>query len=137
MQKSYLDIHTYAYLRAHLYVCKVLCIFFLFANKTQLFIDPSIFPNNNFVIIAAKLLVWCLIMGMSPVKTPAMDSLAETGTVFLHAYCQFAVCSPSRNSFMTGRRPDTTKVWLGEVQSKIRRSDDQHCEIFHCQQCND
>ncbi|NIP95224.1 MAG: sulfatase-like hydrolase/transferase, partial [Akkermansiaceae bacterium] len=43
--------------------------------------------------------------------TPNIDRLAERGTVFRRAYCQQAVCSPSRLSLMTGRRPDTIRVW--------------------------
>ena len=29
----------------------------------------------------------------------------------MRGQCQIAVCSPSRNSFMTGRRPDKTLSW--------------------------
>lgn len=43
--------------------------------------------------------------------TPNLDKLAQSGIVFSRAYTQYAFCSPSRNSFMVGRRPDTTKVW--------------------------
>ena len=46
-------------------------------------------------------------------KTPNLDKLAKQSLVFQRAYCQHALCIPSRNSFMTGRRPDTTKVWAG------------------------
>lgn len=45
------------------------------------------------------------------VRSPAIDRLAEQGTVFMRAYCQQAVCSPSRTSLMTGRRPDSTRVY--------------------------
>src|SRR3546814_18160452 len=40
-----------------------------------------------------------------------MDRLARMGVVFNRAYCQQAVCAPSRASVLTGRRPDATKVW--------------------------
>ena len=43
--------------------------------------------------------------------TPNMDRLAKHGTLFNRAYCQQAVCCPSRLSLMTGLRPDTIKVW--------------------------
>ncbi|XP_062507937.1 iduronate 2-sulfatase-like [Corticium candelabrum] len=49
--------------------------------------------------------------GQSEMYTPNIDKLASQSLVFERAYCQQAVCAPSRNSFMTGRRPDTTKAW--------------------------
>merc|ERR1719230_1062003 len=44
-------------------------------------------------------------------KTPNIQKLADTGLLFERAFVQVAVCSPSRNSFATGRRPNSTKVW--------------------------
>ena len=43
--------------------------------------------------------------------TPHLDALAARGVRFSHAYCQQAVCNPSRASVMTGRRPDSLRVW--------------------------
>lgn len=42
--------------------------------------------------------------------TPNMDTLASNGLLFNKAYCQEAICSPSRASVMTGARPETIKV---------------------------
>ena len=42
--------------------------------------------------------------------TPNLDKFATTALTFLNAYTQYSFCCPSRNSFMSGRRPSKTKV---------------------------
>lgn len=49
--------------------------------------------------------------GASYIKSPNIDRIAKAGVTFSRAYCQQAVCSPTRSSLMTGTRPDTTQVW--------------------------
>ena len=49
--------------------------------------------------------------GAEQIHSPNLDRLAARGTTFLRAYCQQAVCSPSRSSLMTGLRPDTIRIW--------------------------
>lgn len=43
--------------------------------------------------------------------TPNLDSLAAKSLLLKRAYVQQAVCSPSRTSLLTGRRPDTTHIY--------------------------
>lgn len=45
------------------------------------------------------------------VKSPNIDRLAQSARRFNRAYCQQAVCGPSRASILTGRLPDNTGVW--------------------------
>ena len=47
----------------------------------------------------------------SPALTPNLDRLARRAVQFDRAYCQQAVCNPSRSSLLTGRRPDTLRIW--------------------------
>lgn len=61
--------------------------------------------------------------GNTVVKTPNIDRIAARGMVFNHAYCQQAVCSPSRSSLLTGRRPDATKVWDLETHFRVALPD--------------
>ena len=61
--------------------------------------------------------------GNTIVKTPNIDRIAARGMVFNHAYCQQAVCSPSRSSLLTGRRPDATKVWDLETHFRVALPD--------------
>eukprot|EP01059_Diplonema_ambulator_P015734 TRINITY_DN2691_c0_g1_i1.p1 TRINITY_DN2691_c0_g1~~TRINITY_DN2691_c0_g1_i1.p1 ORF type:complete len:508 (+),score=182.61 TRINITY_DN2691_c0_g1_i1:44-1525(+) len=47
----------------------------------------------------------------SYMQTPYLDKFLEESVVFNRAYCQQAVCGPTRNSFLSGRRPQKTQVW--------------------------
>lgn len=56
--------------------------------------------------------------GVDWVHSPHIDALAQSGTVFERAYCQQAVCAPSRASVLSGCRPDTTTIF--DLQTPLR-----------------
>src|SRR6476619_7900468 len=49
--------------------------------------------------------------GFSQIKSPNIDALANEGLQFNRAYCQLALCNPSRSSLLTGLRPETVKIY--------------------------
>ena len=68
------------------------------------------------------------------VKTPNIDRLAARGVKFMRAYTQFALCSPSRSSLMTGLGPDTTKIY--ELQTHFRKNLPDVTTLSQCFQKN-
>ena len=54
---------------------------------------------------------WFLPFQDSSIAAPSFLRLAKGALAFNRTYVQQAVCSPSRNSFMSGRRPDSTRVY--------------------------
>lgn len=70
--------------------------------------DP---PKLNVLFIAVDDLrpeLGCF--GVPGVKSPHIDALAGRGLTFTRAYCQQAVCNPSRVAVLTGRRPENSGV---------------------------
>ena len=49
--------------------------------------------------------------GEKKIRTPNVDRLARRSVLFERAYCNQAVCAPSRNALMTGVRPTTHGIY--------------------------
>lgn len=61
--------------------------------------------------------------GKNDIVSPNIDKLADEGVVFTNAYCQQALCGPSRLSVMTGVHPDRVGVYAMSNKNKIEWRD--------------
>lgn len=59
----------------------------------------------------------------SRAHTPNLERLAKRSVQFNRMYAQQAVCNPSRSSLLTGRRPDTLRVWNNSTHFRTPNPD--------------
>ena len=80
-------------------------------------------PKLNVLFVMADDLRPELATFGSPAITPNFDRLAKRSVQFDRAYCQQALCNPSRSSMLTGRRPDTLKLWHNGLHFREKNPD--------------
>ncbi len=91
-------------------------LFCLLLSSTVLFAAK---PNVLLICVDdLKPLLGCY--GDTVVKSPNIDRLAKRGVLFEKAYCNQAVCSPSRNALLTGLRPQALGIY--ELATNFRKA---------------
>lgn len=58
--------------------------------------------------------------GQQSIQSPCMDALASEGVLFEKAYCQQAICAPSRASMLAGQYPDSLGIY--DLWSPLRKT---------------
>jgi iduronate 2-sulfatase len=83
------------------------------------FLVVMLYPGNIYSQVEQPNVLFILVDDLRPnlgcygdpyAVTPHIDALGQKGVKFNRAYCQQAVCNPSRTSMLTGLRPDETGV---------------------------
>ncbi|WP_289040483.1 sulfatase [uncultured Zobellia sp.] len=93
-------------------ILALVCIGLLFGCKNSTTPAPKETPKQPNILFLAidDLRPELGVYGSDIAITPHIDALAHEGLRFNNAYCQQAICSPSRASLMTGARPETIQV---------------------------
>ncbi len=70
--------------------------------------------------------------GHPQAKTPNIDRLAKSGTVFVNAHTNVPVCSPSRNSLFTGIYPHNSRDfgWTPHFKQAVLKDHKTLIEVF-------
>ncbi|MCK5367289.1 MAG: sulfatase, partial [Cyclobacteriaceae bacterium] len=70
--------------------------------------------------------------GHTQVKTPNIDKLAKSGVAFINAHSNVPVCSPSRNSLLTGVYPHISKDfgWTKHFEQPVLKHNKTLMEYF-------
>jgi len=90
--------------------CAIVLAVLLGIDRGRVCAAEPVRPNVLLICVDdLKPLLGCY--GDKRVKSPNMDRLAARGVLFERAYCNQAVCAPSRNALMTGVRPTTLGIY--------------------------
>ncbi len=74
---------------------------------------PAAAPRPNVLMVVVDDLNLNLgAYGETSVRSPNIDRLAARGVRFDSAHAQYPLCNPSRVSFLSGRRPETSGVYI-------------------------
>ncbi|MFZ4608992.1 MAG: sulfatase-like hydrolase/transferase, partial [Gemmataceae bacterium] len=95
-----------------------LCLSLLVSTSTLYAVEKE--RMNVLFIAVDDLRTEASVFGKKYIHSPNLERIAKMGVTFNRAYCQQAVCSPSRSSLLTGTRPDTTKVW--DLETHFRKA---------------
>lgn len=96
-------------------------IIFGFTTCTQ---EKQVFKKPNILFIGIDDLrpeLGCY--GSDIAVSPNLDKLAGQGLLFENAYCQQAICGPSRASLLTGIRPETSGVFHNYIKFREANPD--------------
>lgn len=80
---------------------------------------PAARRPNVLLIVSDDLNCQLGCYGNAVVKTPHIDRLASLGVRFERSYCNYPVCNASRTSFLSGRYPETTRVFGNGTQPRV------------------
>ncbi|MGB7159605.1 MAG: sulfatase [Tepidisphaeraceae bacterium] len=102
---------------------RVLLIALIAITSSTFAADAPLRKRNVLFITADDYNVSMGAYGNAIVQTPHLDRLAARGVRFERAYCQNPLCNPSRASFMTGLRPNTTTLQTNGPRLRERKPD--------------
>ena len=104
---GYCKLPTTSFTRAHL----------LLAHTAM---APNMTLPHVLLLVFDDMRPWFKPFSDSGIDAPNLASLAASSTSFHNTFVQQAVCGPSRNSFMSGRRPSSTRTW--NFKTSFRKS---------------